>query len=121
MSIDAWTAAMVGAAALVVISRFMGGRRTPTSVVAERIKSGAKIVDVRTPAEFRAGSYPGAANIPLSTLARRLEDIPKDRAVVLRAIQALATEARRASREGGFATWSSKPASFARRRSSGCA
>jgi phage shock protein E len=83
MSIDPWTAAIVGAVALVVISRFVGGRRTPTSVVAERIKSGAKIVDVRTPAEFRAGSYPGAANIPLSTLARRLEDIPKDRAVVL--------------------------------------
>jgi rhodanese-related sulfurtransferase len=55
----------------------------PPSVVAERIKRGAKIVDVRTPGEFRHGSYPGASNFPLSTLARRLDEIPKDRPVVL--------------------------------------
>lgn len=42
------------------------------------LKSGAPIVDVRTPAEFSAGHIPGAVNIPLdrleNSLPRRLPD-----------------------------------------------
>jgi len=31
----------------------------------KKIAAGAKIIDVRTPAEFKDGAYPGAINIPL--------------------------------------------------------
>lgn len=54
-----------------------------SNIVSERIKSGAMIVDVRTPEEFGDGAYPGAKNIPVQDLARRLGEIPKDKAVVV--------------------------------------
>lgn len=34
----------------------------------QKIKEGATLVDVRTPAEFAQGHLPGAINIPLDTL-----------------------------------------------------
>ncbi len=48
-----------------------------------KIDQGATVVDVRTPEEFRDGFYAGALNIPLHDLARRLGEIPKDKAVIL--------------------------------------
>ena len=75
---------IVGAVvALVVVKRVIGGKKVAPSVVAERIKAGAKIVDVRSPEEFQGGAYPGAVNIPLQLLGARLGEIPKDRPVVL--------------------------------------
>ncbi len=75
---------IVGAVvALVVVKRVIGGRKVPPSVVAERIKAGAKIVDVRSPEEFQGGAYPGAVNIPLQNLSARLGELPKDRPIVL--------------------------------------
>ncbi len=54
------------------------------NVVKEKLKAGARVVDVRTPAEFRDGSYPGAINIPLALLPLRLQELePKDKPVVL--------------------------------------
>ena len=44
------------------------------SVVREKIKAGALVVDVRTPAEVAAGAYPGATNIPLDQVENRLAD-----------------------------------------------
>ena len=41
------------------------------------------LVDVREPAEYRAGHIPAAVNIPLRTLTHNLDDIPRDRPVVL--------------------------------------
>ena len=50
----------------------------------EKIQAGAKVVDVRTPEEFRDGSYQGAINIPLATLiARQAELGPKEGPIVL--------------------------------------
>lgn len=40
------------------------------------------VLDVRPQAEFNAGHLPGAVNLPLSELARRLEELPKDVEVV---------------------------------------
>jgi rhodanese-related sulfurtransferase len=37
--------------------------------------SGAKVVDVRTPAEFAAGHVPGAVNIPFDEIARRAGEL----------------------------------------------
>jgi rhodanese-related sulfurtransferase len=44
---------------------------------------GAVIVDVRSPAEFAAGSRPGSVNIPLDMLARRAAELDKTKPVVL--------------------------------------
>jgi phage shock protein E len=55
-----------------------------TSTLKDRIQGGARLIDVRTPEEFRDGSYPGAVNIPLvALLARSRELEPKDKPIVL--------------------------------------
>lgn len=41
------------------------------------------LVDVREPSEYRAGHIPDAINIPLRTLTHNLDNIPRDRPVVL--------------------------------------
>lgn len=52
--------------------------------IAEKIRAGATIVDVRTAEEFSAGSYAGAVNIPVQELEERLAEVgPRDRPVVL--------------------------------------
>lgn len=41
------------------------------------------LVDVREPAEFLQGHIPDAVNIPLRSLGDHLDDIPRDRPVIL--------------------------------------
>ncbi len=41
------------------------------------------LVDVREPSEYKSGHIPSAINIPLRTLAQTLNEIPRDRPVVL--------------------------------------
>lgn len=41
------------------------------------------IVDVREPGEYEAGHVPGAVNIPQSELADRLDEVPREREVVM--------------------------------------
>jgi rhodanese-related sulfurtransferase len=41
------------------------------------------LLDVRTPEEFAGGHIPGARNIPLQTLAQRLDEIPKNQPVII--------------------------------------
>jgi rhodanese-related sulfurtransferase len=49
----------------------------------ERLCCGtATVLDVRPEDEFRQGHVPGAVNIPLSQLERRLAELPVDREVV---------------------------------------
>lgn len=83
MTLDFWTVAAIAAVALVVLAKVIGGRKVSQSVVQARIEAGAKIVDVRSPEEFRGGAYPGAVNIPLGSLAARMGELPKDRPVIL--------------------------------------
>jgi phage shock protein E len=50
----------------------------------EKIRAGALLVDVRTPDEFKDGSYNGAVNIPLASLLARQEELgTKDRPIIL--------------------------------------
>jgi len=52
--------------------------------VAEKLAGGATVVDVRTPSEFGGGHYPGAINVPLDKLSRRMKKIGgKDASVVV--------------------------------------
>ncbi len=49
----------------------------------ERIRDGlVTVLDVRPEDEFAAGRVPSAINIPLSDLARRLGDLPRDQEIV---------------------------------------
>ena len=41
------------------------------------------LIDVREPVEFKSGHIPGAKNIPLSQIHGRLQEIPKDRKLLL--------------------------------------
>lgn len=49
----------------------------------DRAKKGlVTVLDVRPPEEFASGHLPGAVNIPVGELARRMRDLPKGREVV---------------------------------------
>jgi phage shock protein E len=67
------SAILVSIALLAVVSACRAGGIDAATVHA-KIKAGALVVDVRTPAEFAAGAYPGATNIPLDQVEKRLAD-----------------------------------------------
>ncbi len=96
---------VIGAvAALVVVQRLMGGRRVSSSVVLEKIKAGAQVVDVRSVAEYQSGAYPGAVNIPVQELDRRLGELARDRPVVVYCASGMrSASAERLLRARGFA------------------
>lgn len=55
----------------------------PAKELLERARKGlVTVLDVRPPEEFAAGHVPGAINIPLHELAKRLKDLPKRKEVV---------------------------------------
>ncbi|HOX32078.1 MAG TPA: rhodanese-like domain-containing protein [Spirochaetales bacterium] len=74
------------------------------SIVRDKIKAGALVVDVRTPDEFADGAYPGAVNIPLNALPSRMAELgPKERCVVLYcASGARSAQAARLLKQAGY-------------------
>lgn len=86
-------------------ARFFGGKEPHT------------LIDVRTAEEFGTGSIPGAINIPVQELGRRLEKVPADKPVVVycrsgsRSASAADLLKRRGYEEvldlGGIISWSS--------------
>jgi phage shock protein E len=89
--------------AALVLPRLLGVRKMPSGLVKQKIDAGATIIDVRTPEEFRDGAYPGARNIPVSNLNAHLNEIPKDKPVVLYcASGARSASAARAMKMAGF-------------------
>lgn len=56
--------------------------KTDNSQLAEAIKSGAFLVDVRTPSEFSTGSVKEAINIPLDEISGQLSKF-KDRKIIV--------------------------------------
>lgn len=55
----------------------------PAKELMQRVKKGLAIVlDVRPPEEYAAGHIPGAVNMPVSEIKKRLKDIPKGQEVV---------------------------------------
>lgn len=84
----------------------------------DRLRAGtATVLDVRPEDEFHQGHLPGALNIPLSQLERRLAELPPDREIVaycrgtwcvlsFEAVAALRQSGYRARRlEEGFPEW----------------
>ncbi len=82
MSVDSTTIAIAGFAVFLLV-RVVLTRRTPVAVVAEKIRAGATVVDVRSEGEFRSGAYRDAINVPLQVLSGRFDRIPRDRPVVV--------------------------------------
>jgi rhodanese-related sulfurtransferase/DNA-binding transcriptional ArsR family regulator len=55
----------------------------PARELLARLRKGeVTVLDVRPPEEFAAGHLPGAVNIPVDELARRLKELPKRKEVV---------------------------------------
>ncbi len=82
MTLDTTTVTFAAVGAL-LLAKFLLTRRAPAAVVAAKLQAGATVLDVRTQAEFRGGSYQGAINVPLGELSSKLGRIPKDRPVVV--------------------------------------
>jgi phage shock protein E len=94
----------IGIFVFIIIKRLLGGGKVASSIVKQKLESGAIIVDVRTPDEFRDGAYPGAKNIPLGDLGSRMGEIPKDKPVILYcASGARSSSAARAMKQAGYA------------------
>lgn len=63
---------------------FLKGGDVSGAEARKLVQDGARLVDVRTPAEFAAGHIDGAVNIPVQQLDARLHELqPKDRALVV--------------------------------------
>jgi len=58
------------------------GTKNNTELV-ESVKNGALLVDVRTPAEFSAGSVKGAINIPMEKIQTQMKKFKGKKGVVL--------------------------------------
>lgn len=83
MSPDLTTILTLGVVALFVLFKLVLAKRTPPEVVAAKLQAGATVLDVRSEAEFRGGSYRGALNVPLQVLSSKLDRIPRNRPVVV--------------------------------------
>jgi phage shock protein E len=73
-----------GAAVLLVLKVASGRKGDVRGEEARKlVAGGARLLDVRTSREFAAGHLPGAVNIPLGDLERRMHSLgPKDRPIV---------------------------------------
>jgi rhodanese-related sulfurtransferase len=59
------------------------GREVSREEARKMIDEGAQVVDVRADHEWEAGRIAGASHVPLAELAERVEEIDKDRPVVV--------------------------------------
>ncbi len=70
--------------------KFLAGGRAGTTINMAQYKADFAdinkphvLIDVRTPEEFERRHIPGAINIAVQVLPQRLNEVPKDKAVVL--------------------------------------
>ena len=61
----------------------LGATGVNKAAALEKIKQGATVVDVRTPAEYESGHYKGAKNIPLQELQDRLAELGDKKTVIV--------------------------------------
>ena len=68
---------LLAAAALIfVVFQARGGTaQTSGADIGALVRDGARVVDVRTPAEYSADHYLDAINVPLQQLPRRIADV----------------------------------------------
>ena len=76
---------------------------TDNSGLEEAVKNGALLIDVRTPAEFSAGSVKGAVNIPLDKVQSQLSKFKnKKNIVVFCRSGSRSSQAKRILEQNGF-------------------
>jgi rhodanese-related sulfurtransferase len=64
-------------------SKLFGLGGASSADIAEAVKKGALLIDVRSPAEFKSGSVKGALNIPVDNLTAKFNQVKgKDTVVV---------------------------------------
>jgi len=71
----------------------------------EKVRNGALLLDVRTPAEFAAGHLPGAVNLPHDQVLERVGELGADtlrEIVIYCAVSPRAVFAQRVLRAAGF-------------------
>jgi phage shock protein E len=74
--------------ALIALGAGIVLRRVMTALSARRripelLKSGAQILDVRSPGEFAAGHASGSRNVPLADLEREAKDLDPNRWIIV--------------------------------------
>ena len=74
-----WTAIAIVAVILVAFLIFKRATLVSESAAREYLKQGAKVVDVRSPEEFRERHLPGAINLPLGELTNRILAVVPDK------------------------------------------
>lgn len=72
--------------------------------VANRVKEGWALIDVRETFEFVMGHIPGSTNIPLSEFIDRLGEVPKERVVLICRSGARSEEAARYLLQNGYSS-----------------
>jgi rhodanese-related sulfurtransferase len=72
--------AFVLAAAPGGAQRSATAKETTAEALKRKLDQGEKVlvIDVRTDAEVKSGTIPGAVHVPLDELAARLKDVPRD-------------------------------------------
>lgn len=55
----------------------------PEELEGRRLTGEVELIDVRNSSEYAAGHIPGSRNLPLGRLAERLDEVPRDRTVVV--------------------------------------
>lgn len=76
--------AVVGLVAALLVPNLVRGDNIAPAEAKQLVEDGARLLDVRTPAEFAAGHIPGALNIPVQELDRRMGELgAKERPVVI--------------------------------------
>ncbi|HNS96967.1 MAG TPA: rhodanese-like domain-containing protein [Polyangiaceae bacterium] len=81
---EPWIVPLFVVIALLLLWKMAGAYRSPKQLqaIAEALRSGATLIDVRSEAEFASGHLPGAIHIPVNDLhPERLKD--KTRPVVV--------------------------------------
>ena len=77
-----------------------------------KVEAGAQLLDVRSPAEFRAGAIPGAKNISVQALSGRLKELAKDKPVVVYCASGMrSASAVSILKQGGYEAYDLGPAS----------
>lgn len=74
-----WQTACIVAAAVAAFFLWKKLGVVGESAARDLLKQGAKVIDVRTPEEFRAGHLPGAVNVPLGDIAEQIPKIAPDK------------------------------------------
>lgn len=68
------------------------------------VRQGARILDVRSPEEYREGHIDGSVNVPVQVLPTRLAALPKDKPIITCCASGARSEtARRILAAAGFA------------------